>query len=58
MTEWKPIETALDGVPVLAIDADGTIAVVVGPAWFDPLYDMAGLGNPTHWMPLPDRPQK
>ena len=59
--EWQPIETApRDGSSVLAVNAAGEMAVVVGApgrrVWLDPLYDMTGI-VPTHWMPLPAPPK-
>lgn len=68
--QWRPIETApRNGTPILAYEphrepcvehaaSDETVAVVhwSGRVWADPLYDMTGLDNPTHWMPLPEPP--
>ena len=57
---WQPIETApRDETPFLAYEpggwmyvayfADGEIQLHVG-------YDEGSLGEPTHWMPLPESP--
>jgi hypothetical protein len=62
---WQPIATApRDGTPILAVDANGQIAVVASKwlknrqhftHWYAPIYDEAVM-NPTHWMPLPKPP--
>lgn len=61
--EWQPIETApKDGDPYLFIDADGRMLV---GWWFVNRWNLVTQdGEPiviwtlTHWMPLPQPPQK
>ena len=46
--EWRPIETAPEGVPVLVFDR-----------WHTPRYSIGGIYKftyATHWMPLPAPP--
>jgi len=57
-TEWKPIETAPDGIEVLTKihDADGCRNVQTlkrnGRLWFVPDGSMYVYYVPTHWMPM------
>ena len=64
MTEWQPIETAPDdGYPVLLWYAnyDGMIQGwwFSSPKGIDDGWEtiIGTIGNPTHWMPLPDPPE-
>jgi hypothetical protein len=66
--KWQPIETApKDGTPVL-IHLNGGMTRIAcwkergafGAGWRDPIghaEHAAILGEPSHWMPLPDPPR-
>lgn len=49
--DWQPIETApTNGTPIL-IFVHGEVAIAT---WYSGKYQ--GVGQPTHWMPLPPAP--
>lgn len=64
--EWQPIETAPDDKEPILIFDDGAMAVAIriseGPIYTDGqtkgIYDDPLEWLPTHWMPLPDPPEK
>lgn len=60
MTEWQPIETAIDD-EVLSWNGKGFYLVIKSwnGQWFsccDKLYPLEP--QPTHWMPLPEPPKE
>lgn len=64
--KWQPIETApRDGTRVLGWCNDKYVDICyiehkdsVGDVWMtDNCQDFGGWENPTHWMPLPDKPE-
>lgn len=72
MTEWKTIETAPVGVPMLVTDGKIVVAGVRGKLCGEPWLDPHGFGGYewewefgqggewtalTHWMPLPEVPK-
>lgn len=57
MMEWKEIDTAPSGIPVLCFIEEGWIEgmINVDGKWRY-LCDWQTSKNPTHWMPLPPAP--
>jgi hypothetical protein len=56
---WQPIETAPDDDTDVLVFCDGLIWVASfyhGLWWFEQRDD-SRRSDPTHWMPLPDRPR-
>lgn len=71
MSEWHPIETApKDGNNILLIDIDNDILIAKFCSYYDDEAEMIIAGwtpneliyyvdpNFTHWMPLPEPPEK
>jgi hypothetical protein len=69
--QWKPIETApKDGTEILVVDHHGEIQLVFWAKYWRHSYDWCIKGgeqeegsdktadNPTHWMPLPEPPDR
>ena len=64
--KWQPIETApLDGTPVLVVDddegkGDGCVYIATYSSHYGWTLDTSPQveGYPTHWMPLPELPEK
>jgi hypothetical protein len=66
MSEWKPISTApRDGTSILIWDAESLEMFIAywnesadpEPAFWVARCDMQSIFEPTHWMPLPNRPR-
>ena len=68
MTEWQPIETApkdnsailvyvpMETIKLMATAFWDTVANEWRVAWTGISNKPVKVGNPTHWMPLPERP--
>jgi len=62
MTDWKPIETAPKDGTFILVAVPGEVAIHIMLVWWLDGWclDMTNtpiVGNPTHWMPLPEPPK-
>ena len=56
--EWQPIETAPKDTPCLCYNgADIYILLDIMGSWKEPANLMELRRQPTHWMPLPTKPE-